>query len=139
MPDGVQQKELESSLVERIKGSIVEYFNGHALLDCPFRKSPSSLPAPVGKYVAVRKGSTMGIIDMNNNTVVPFETTLEPVPIKFMRFSKFAVLFFSCFNAAHDFTFSLFCGVLRMQQMPKREVQLHKQHAFECRNTLIRH
>lgn len=54
MPDGVQQKELESSLVERIKGSIVEYFNGHALLDCPFRKSPSSLPAPVGKYVAVR-------------------------------------------------------------------------------------
>ena len=54
MPDGVQQKELESSLVERIKGSIVEYFNGHALLDCPFIKAPSSLPAPVGKYVAVR-------------------------------------------------------------------------------------
>ena len=54
MPDGVQQKELESSLVERIKGSIVEYFNTHRLLDCPFVKAPSSYPAPVGKYVAVK-------------------------------------------------------------------------------------
>lgn len=47
-------KILESSLVERIKGSIVEYFNGHAILDCPFIKAPSNLPAPVGTYVAVR-------------------------------------------------------------------------------------
>lgn len=56
MPDGVAEetKVLESSLVERIKGSIVEYFNDHALLDCPFIKAPSNLPAPIGKYVAVR-------------------------------------------------------------------------------------
>lgn len=54
MSEEVQQKVLESSLVERIKGSIVEYFNSHALLDCPFFKVPSSLPAPVGTYVAVR-------------------------------------------------------------------------------------
>lgn len=56
MPDAGagEQKVLESSLVERIKGSIVEYFNEHALLGCPFRKSPSNLPAPVGTYVAVR-------------------------------------------------------------------------------------
>lgn len=44
----------ESSVVERIKGSIAEYFNTHRLLDCPFVKSPSNYPAPVGKYVAVR-------------------------------------------------------------------------------------
>lgn len=56
MPDAGagEQKILESSLVERIKGSIVEYFNEHALLDCPFIKAPSNLPAPVGTYVAVR-------------------------------------------------------------------------------------
>jgi hypothetical protein len=54
MPETVQEKVLETSLVERIKGSIVEYFNDHALLDCPFIKAPSNLPAPVGTYVAVR-------------------------------------------------------------------------------------
>lgn len=56
MPDAVAEepKILESSMVERIKGSIVEYFNDHALLDCPFIKAPSNFPAPVGKYVAVR-------------------------------------------------------------------------------------
>lgn len=45
---------LEGPIVERIKGSVVEYFNDHALLDCPFIKAPTSLPAPVGTYVAVR-------------------------------------------------------------------------------------
>lgn len=55
MPEPTEQpKVLESSLVERIKGSIVEYFNDHALLDCPFVTAPSNLPAPVGTYVAVR-------------------------------------------------------------------------------------
>lgn len=48
------EKVLETSALELIKGSIVEYFNTHALLDCPFIKAPSNLPAPVGKYVAVR-------------------------------------------------------------------------------------
>lgn len=49
-----EEKVLESSVVERIKGSIVEYFNEHSLMDCPFIKSPSNMPAPVGKYIAVR-------------------------------------------------------------------------------------
>lgn len=49
-----QTKVLENSTTERIKGSIVEYFNTHSLMDCPFIKVPSNLPAPVGKYVAVR-------------------------------------------------------------------------------------
>ena len=48
------EKVLEASAVELIKGSIVEYFNEHTLLDCPFVKAPSTLPAPVGTYVAVR-------------------------------------------------------------------------------------
>lgn len=51
---GQEQKVLEESAVERIKGSIVEYFNLHPLMDCPFQKAPSNIPAPVGKYVAVR-------------------------------------------------------------------------------------
>lgn len=54
-PVGPQEnKVLENSAVERIKGSIVEYFNTHQLLDCPFFKAPSNHPAPIGKYVAVR-------------------------------------------------------------------------------------
>lgn len=44
---------LENSIVERIKGSICDYFNNHQLLDCPFIKSPSNAPAPIGTYVAV--------------------------------------------------------------------------------------
>lgn len=48
------EKVLESSAVERIKGSIVEYFNEHPLLDCEFMKAPSNRPAPIGTYVAVR-------------------------------------------------------------------------------------
>ena len=40
--------------VENIKGEICKYFNEHALLGCPFVKSPSNYPAPVGTYVAVR-------------------------------------------------------------------------------------
>lgn len=43
-----------SSAVEKIKSEIVHYFNEHQLMDCPFFKAPSNLPAPVGKYVAVR-------------------------------------------------------------------------------------
>lgn len=49
-----EEKVLESSAVELIKGSICEYFNNHELLDCQFIKAPSNDPAPVGKYIAVR-------------------------------------------------------------------------------------
>lgn len=54
MPDNEQEKVLESSATELIKGSIVEYFNEHPLLDCPFIKVPSSRPAPQETYVGVR-------------------------------------------------------------------------------------
>lgn len=54
MPEQEEQKVLEESIVERIKGSIVEYFNRSELVQCPFFKSPSNVPAPVGKYIAVR-------------------------------------------------------------------------------------
>lgn len=43
-----------SSATETIKAEICRYFNEHQLLDCPFIQSPTSAPAPVGKYVAVR-------------------------------------------------------------------------------------
>ncbi|SHL04930.1 hypothetical protein [Fibrobacter sp. UWH4] len=43
-----------SSIVEDIKGAICHYFNEHQLMDCPFVKAPSNIPAPVGKYIAVR-------------------------------------------------------------------------------------
>lgn len=42
------------SVIDDIKGAICTYFNNHRLMDCPFIKSPTNAPAPVGKYVAVR-------------------------------------------------------------------------------------
>lgn len=40
--------------IDDIKGAICTYFNGMELFcDCPFVKSPSNKPAPVGNYIAV--------------------------------------------------------------------------------------